>query len=196
MDNVHLFELLNASSGLAPGKLLLAALLAKWVIAGVPVGIGWAWVRSAPSTRPEWLEMVLAVVISLVLAQFVTWVWPQPRPFALHLGTQYLEHASDPGMPSDHVTVFWSLSLSALGTRRLALLAMPLFAVGLAVGWSRVYLGVHFPYDIVAALPVSLTGALVAHLLRQRAAAGFEVLLRYDACVRTAVGRWFRRRVH
>jgi undecaprenyl-diphosphatase len=84
----------------------------------------------------------------------------------MHLGTQLLEHANDPGLPSDHVTVFWSLAWSALATRRVAVWGFPLFAVGLAVGWSRVFLGVHFPYDILAALPVALVGALTARALR------------------------------
>ena len=37
MDNAHLFDLLNAGPGLAPAKLLVALLLAKWLIAAVPV---------------------------------------------------------------------------------------------------------------------------------------------------------------
>jgi undecaprenyl-diphosphatase len=193
MDNTHLFELLNAGPGLAPTKLLLATLLAKWLIVAVPVIMAWAWVCGSLSARAELLEILLAVVFALAVAQIVALAWPQPRPFTLHLGTQYLAHADDPGLPSDHVTVFWSLALSALLTRRFAPWGFPLLAVGLTVGWSRVYLGVHFPYDIFAALPVALAGALAAHGLRHRAAAGFTRLLDYDDRWRSAVGGWFRR---
>lgn len=42
----------------------------------------------------------------------------------------------------------------------------PSMALGLVVGWSRVYLGVHFPYDIVAAFPVALCGVLIVRALR------------------------------
>ena len=82
-----------------------------------------------------------------------------------------------PGLPSDHVTVFWGLALSALFTRRFAPWRFPLLAIGLSVGWSRVYLGVHFPYDILAALPVVLACALAAHGLRRHASPVFERLL-------------------
>lgn len=195
MDNIHLFELLNAGPGLAPAKLALAVLLAKWLIVAVPVSLGWAWVRSSLAARAELLEILLAALLAVALAQLVAWEWPRPRPFALHLGTQYLVHANDPGLPSDHVTVFWSLALSALLTRRFAAWGFPLFAIGLAVGWSRVYLGVHFPFDILAALPVALAGALGAHALRRRAAPLFGRLLDYDARWRSAlVGRCRRRR--
>lgn len=193
MDNIHLFELLNAGPSLAPTKLLLAVLLAKWLIAAVPLVMAWAWVRGSRSLRAELLEVLLAAVLALAMAQIVALAWPQPRPFKLHLGTQYLAHADDPGLPSDHVTLFWAFALSAFLTRRFAPLGFPLLAIGLAVGWSRVYLGVHFPYDILAAWPVALAGALAAHSLRRRAAAGFTRLLDYDDRWRSAVGSRFWR---
>lgn len=193
MDNTHLFELLNAGPGLAPTKLLLAVLLAKWLVVAVPLVLAWAWVCGSLSARAELLEILLAVMLALAVAQIVALAWPQPRPFRLHLGTQYLAHADDPGLPSDHVLVFWSLACSAFFTRSFAPWGFPLLAVGLIVGWSRVYLGVHFPYDILAALPVALAGALAAHGLRRRAAAGFTRLLDYDDWWRSIVGGWFRR---
>ena len=69
-------------------------------------------------------------------------------------------------MPSDHVTVFWSLALATLGTRRFAAWGFTLLIAGLLVGWSRIYLGVHFPYDVAAALPVAALGALASRLLQ------------------------------
>jgi len=193
MDNAHLFELLNAGPGLAPAKLLFAVLLAKWLIVGVPLGLAWAWFRGALSACPDLLEVLLSALPALVVAQLITWAWPQTRPFAVHLGTQYLEHAPDPGLPSDHLTVFWSLPVSALFTRRFAPWRFPLLAVGLPVGWSRVYLGVHFPDDILAALPVALAGAVAAHGLRHHAAPVFTRLLDYDVRWRSAVGGWLQR---
>ncbi len=85
----------------------------------------------------------------------------------LHLGTQYLEHSADPGLPSDHVVVFWSLALALLRTRTFGLWGFPMLALGLLVGWSRVYLGVHFPLDVVAALPVAWAATMVVHALRR-----------------------------
>jgi undecaprenyl-diphosphatase len=194
MDNAHLFELLNAGPALAPAKLALTLLLAKWLIVAVPVGLSWAWARGAVAQRPDLLEMLLAAVLALALAQLVSWLWPQPRPFAAHLGTQYLVHADEPGLPSGHVTVFWSLAVSALLTHRLAPWGFPLLAVGLAVGWSRVYLGAHFPFDVLAALPVACVGAVAAHAVRHRQARLFERLLDYDERLRSAVAQWRRRR--
>ncbi len=194
MDNAHLFELLSAGPGLAPGRMLLALLLANWMILFVPLALAWSWARGAAAARAELLELLASVGIALALVQAASWLWPQPRPFAVQLGTQYLQRADNPGFPSDHVTVFWSLALSALFTRRFAPWSFPLLGIGLAVGWSRVYVGVQFPYDVVAAFPAALASALMAHGLRRRAGPLIHRLLDYDARLRLALASWWRAR--
>lgn len=167
MTNLHLFELINAAPGLDHVRLAWAIALANWTIYLVPVAMTVAWVRGDETARRELLQMLLSTLIALWIAQVITHLWPQPRPFALHLGTQYLAHANDPGLPSDHVTVLWSLALAAFGTRRFAVWGLPLLTLGLLVGWSRVYLGIHFPFDVLAAFPVAAVGAGAACLLRK-----------------------------
>lgn len=167
MTNLHLFQLINASAGLGGWPLWLARALAEDVIYLVPLVMAWGWLRGDRGARVELLRMVVAAMVALMLAQVVAHLWPQPRPFAMHLGHQYLAHSADPGMPSDHVTVFWSLALAALSTRRFDIYALPLLSLGLLVGWSRVFLGVHFPFDILAALPVAAAAALIEYRLRR-----------------------------
>jgi undecaprenyl-diphosphatase len=166
MNNVHLFELINAPPGLDPLRLLLATGLAQWAVYPVALVLGTAWVRGDRAARAELLQLLTATLFALAFTQAVSHAWPQPRPFALHLGTQYLAYGNDPGLPSGHTTALWALAVAALGTRCYAVWGFPLLALGLVVGLSRVYLGVHFPFDIGAALPVAVAGALVERALR------------------------------
>lgn len=184
MSNLHLFQLINATPGLTHQQLLLATLMANWLIILVPLALAVAWVRADQIARLDLLQVLLAAGLALVLAEAVTFVWPQPRPFALHVGTQYLEPSLRPGLPSDHVTLFWSFALAALSTRKFALWGFPLLAVGLLVGWSRVYLGLHFPLDIAAALPVAWAGTMVAGALRRPLTPiGMRMLMVHDRWV-------------
>lgn len=177
MDNLHLFELINAPPGLGPVRLMVAKALAQWLVYVVPLALAAAWLRGDHATRRQLLQMLLAIAITMAIAQVVGLARPQPRPFTLHLGAQYLQHAGDPRLPSDHVTLLWSLALSALTTHRFAVWGFPLLAAGLVVGWSRVYLGVHFPYDVFAAFPVSLAGAVAAFVLREPAEPAIGLIL-------------------
>ncbi len=129
--------------------------------------------------------MLLAVLIAPGIGQVGGVVWPQPRPAALHLGPQFLSHVADPGLPSDHVTVFWTLALASLPTRQYAVLCFPLLAIGVLVGWCRIYLGVHFAYDVLAALPVAAAAAALATALQRPLAPAFDAVLHgYDRLVR------------
>jgi len=183
MNNTHLFELINAAPGLDPVRLFVATILARWLIYAVPLVLAMAWVRGDRASRAELLQMLAATLIALAIAQVIAHVWPQQRPFALHLGTQYLAHGNDPGLPSDHATALWALAVAALGTRRYAVWGFPLLTLGLVVGLCRVYLGVHFPLDIAAALPVAITGALIERMLRRRLhPVGERIQDLYDRC--------------
>ena len=114
LDNHHLFQLINAPAGLGSVTLWLANALAEWLINLIPVAMVVAWVRGDAGSRHELLQMLLAVLFALAIGQLLAFLWPQPRPAELHLGHQYLQHSADPGLPSDHVTVFWSLAFAAL----------------------------------------------------------------------------------
>ncbi len=189
MTNLHFYQLINASPGLSQQQVLLATLLANWLIVLVPIVMVLAWIRGDQAARLDLLQILLAVGLALGLAQVITHVWPQPRPFAMHLGTQYLAHSVDPGLPSDHVTVLWSLALASLRSRKFALWGFPLLAIGLVVGWSRVYLGVHFPLDIAAALPVAWAGTMVASVLRNPIQPVYaRVLSLHDRCTSLLLG--------
>lgn len=191
MDNRYLFTLINAGPGLDALHLGAATALARWSVYLLPILMAFAWGRGDDGARRELMHMVVAAVVALGIAQVVSHLWPQPRPFALHLGNQYLEHSDDPGLPSDHVTFIWSVALAALALKRYAVWGFPLLACGPAVGWSRVYLGIHFPFDVVAALPVAALGAAAAWLLRGPVAPMVAAILRlHERLIRLVGAVW------
>lgn len=79
-------------------------------------------------------------------------------------GYNFLHHAADDSFPSDHGTVSFTFALAFLFWHRLWSGAL-LMAIAAAIAWSRVYLGVHWPLDMVGGLLAGMCGCLGAALI-------------------------------
>ncbi len=98
----------------------------------------------------------LALLINLVLSQ----LWFHDRPFVDHPRQTLLliHHAADNSFPSDHASLAFAIAFAVLAFhRRLALLLL----IGAAcIGADRIFVGVHYPLDVLASLFVGLGAAL------------------------------------
>ena len=152
--NTQLFLLLNAASGLHGAPLWIATVLAEWVIWLIPLGLSAVWLLGEPNDQRAAVKALLAGVLVLGLNQLIGLVWFHPRPFMLDIGHTYLPHVADSSFPSDHVSLLFAVGLAlwtskSIWTRRLAGLLLALTPL---VAWARIYLGVHFPLDMLGAL--------------------------------------------
>lgn len=189
--NHHLFILINAGSQPSTVLLAMAMFLAQWLIYGIPLVLVWLWISGGPRERHAAVSAALGVGLALVVGQLITTAWPHPRPFMIGLGHTFLAHKPEASFPSDHATVFFNLGMGMLfgGLRKLG---AGLLLAGVLVGWSRVFLGVHFPLDIVGALLVALPSAwLVWRAFQHQAGAQLIIVLEnlYDRGYRRAIKR-------
>lgn len=189
--NHHLFMLINAGSHPSTALLTMAMFLAQWLIYGIPLVLVWLWICGGRLERHASVSAALGVGLALVVGQLITTVWPHPRPFMIGLGHTFLAHKPEASFPSDHATVFFTLGMGMLfgGLRKLG---TGLLLAGVLVGWSRVFLGVHFPLDIVGALLVALPCAwLVWRAFQHQAGAQFVAVLEklYDFGYRQTIKR-------
>ena len=70
------------------------------------------------------------------------------------LGHTWLTHTADSSFPSDHMTVFVGVGISLLFGHK-ALQGAVTLAASLCVAWARVFLGLHFPLDMLGAVGVA-----------------------------------------
>ncbi|MDE1949269.1 MAG: phosphatase PAP2 family protein [Burkholderiales bacterium] len=176
-----LFLALNADISSPPWLLDAARWLAADLVYLVPLLLTALWLWGSRVDRRAALTAFTSALLALALGQAIGWVWPHPRPFMVGLGLAFAQHAADPSFPSDHATVFFALGLALLGSPRRALGSIVLL-LGALVGWARVFLGVHFPFDIAGALPVAWTGVALARALLSRSHLGARLTDTVEAC--------------
>ena len=159
---------------------------------GVPLAsvlmlvVAWNWARQrsdAPSAVAGVLWAGLASGIALVLNIPVRAIVQRPRPFVAHPGQLDLltNHQANGSFASDHATFTAAIAVGLLLIHR----KFGLIAAGLAAfeGFLRVFMGVHYPTDVVGGYALGTSTVL---LLAPLAMAVLVPLTRSAA--RTAAG--------
>ena len=160
--NHALFLWLNAPEHPSTLLLAIATFFAEYAIWALPVIIGFSWLRGSEHTREVLLEATASGLAGLLINQLIGLVWQHPRPFMIGLGHTLIPHAADSSFPSDHLTLLWAVAFSFLMHRSPRLAGIALALLGLPVAWARIYLGVHFPLDMVGAALVAVLSAWLA----------------------------------
>lgn len=119
-----------------------------------------------------------STALALLGNVIVSALWYRPRPFVAHPQTVHLlvHHPADASFPSDHAAALAGITVALLAfVWQLGLVAL---VWSLLVGAARVYVGEHYPGDIVAGYALGiLAGLLVVSFLRSRYAAALEARL-------------------
>ncbi|MCW6513114.1 undecaprenyl-diphosphatase [Lichenifustis flavocetrariae] len=127
--------------------------LAQWPLYSVPVILLNLWLFGERVDREAAIVAGTTGVLALFMAHLASVLIDHPRPFMVGLAANVLDHPADSSFPSDHATLLFALAagFAFRPVPRLRWLGAALLLTGLAVGWARVALGVHFPFDILGA---------------------------------------------
>ena len=121
----------------------------------VPLAVVCCLLLARVGRRRAALVVALSLAGGILISNLVKLLASRPRPTVEHL--QAVTGSSFPSGHSTQAAAFWLALVFALrgapcsrSVARVAALAALLLALGVA--WSRIYLGVHYPSDVVAGL--------------------------------------------
>lgn len=166
--NDALFLLLNAGQNASGSVVAGARFLADGLVWLVPAVLIIGWLRGSSATRQVLLAATLAGLSGLLINYLIGLLWYHPRPFAAGIGRTLIPHVADSSFPSDHLTLIWAISCSLVLNEQARLAGWVLAVLGLPVAWARIYLGVHFPLDILGAALVAMGSAWLILATRHR----------------------------
>ncbi len=114
--------------------------------------------------------IALLSLYTFILARVINYsiqkIYYHPRPFMDELGTNILAHSAKTSFPSNHTTFMLSVAFILLYFKETRTIGVILSLTGLISGFSRVYCGVHYPFDIIGSIFVSIVASLIIYKYR------------------------------
>ena len=107
--------------------------------------------------------LAASCALAFGLAQVLAHASREARPFQSHLVHQLIPHTPGVSMPSDHATAAFALAFGVLLflDRRAG---VALTAAAVLIGFARVWTGVHYPGDIIAAAVIAALSTFSVHV--------------------------------
>lgn len=148
--NLSLFSWINTSPEASNTSIHFAIFIANDLLYCMILLFAWFWLRGNYDTKKQILKAFIFTSIAILISQCISHVYYHPRPFVMEVGRTLIYHAPNGSFPSDHMLIFSSIAFSYLfsAQRKLGIF---LLIMAWLVAWSRVYLGVHFPLDMLGA---------------------------------------------
>lgn len=159
--DTELFLALNAGASPSSYVALFAIAVTRFVIFLVPCYIVVLWIRGSRRRRLLAFALALALAIAMVISFAIGFIAFRPRPFMVSLGHSLVDHRPNASFPSNHALAF-AVGAAVLALVRQYRMACLAAVIGALVGWSRVYVGVHYPSDLFGAIIVAIPAALIS----------------------------------
>lgn len=158
--NVAVFELMRASPSTSRFLVVVASWLAEApaVIAG---GLALWYAIKLRSARTA-LSIAVGVLVAKLIETFIATHAYHSRPFAAGFGPSLVAHAANNSMPSSHVTFVLFLCFY-FSLRKEWYLSIALFVLASVLAWARVFVGIHWPFDMVGSALSASICALIAY---------------------------------
>ncbi|MDQ2913157.1 MAG: phosphatase PAP2 family protein [Chloroflexota bacterium] len=138
--------------------------LENWAVPVVAVATFALWLFARPGGNRKWkLASACALgsaVLALLINQVIGKIWHRQRPFAAHPAAHvWGARSHDPSFPSDHASAAFGIAFAVFLFDRVVG-AIFLIAASI-IGAGRVFIGAHYPADVLAGCLVGLGSALL-----------------------------------
>ncbi|TDF98345.1 undecaprenyl-diphosphatase [Paenibacillus piri] len=139
-------------------------------------GIITYWFTRLLSNRRMVAEALCSAVVAMSISAAIGMFFYRDRPFVSHHVFQMIDHAANASFPSDHAIGGFVIATSIWLFRRKE--GYVWLAVAAIIAFSRVWNGVHYPFDVVAGALIGILTSVSVHKLFKHSAVAQKWLSR------------------
>jgi undecaprenyl-diphosphatase len=141
--------------------------------ASIPVMVvitGLLWFFSRPGGGRKWKlacgSGYAAAALGYVIAFVIHHIYDRPRPYEAHAIRHPWSSSTDASFPSDHTSLSFAIAFAVLAFDTVA--GVVFLVVAAIIGVGRLFIGAHYPGDVLAGVGVGLVAALIVVRLLPR----------------------------
>ncbi|MEQ1448236.1 phosphatase PAP2 family protein [Acinetobacter lwoffii] len=153
--NLYLFHTLNVPDQASIWMIDYASLIAHDLVYLFLLIFAIAWFRGSYEVKTGIIKAFIFTAITLLMSEVLSAVLNTPRPFVMDVGRTLIEHAPTGSFPSNHMSIFSGIAFAYYFSPQRDLGRILIWTAWL-VAWSRVYVGVHFPIDMLGAFLMAI----------------------------------------
>ncbi|MFP5041224.1 phosphatase PAP2 family protein [Parasediminibacterium sp. JCM 36343] len=138
---------------------------------GIPAGLlVLGYLRQDKNEQRKGWEIVGALAVNTVIAQGMKYAINRNRPYTKYPDIIHPYDASEEGksFPSGHTSTAFALATSLSIEYKKWYVVVPAYAYAASVGYSRLYLGEHYPTDVLAGAAIGAGSAYLSHWLEKK----------------------------
>ncbi|WP_010238156.1 phosphatase PAP2 family protein [Clostridium arbusti] len=177
--NMEIFRLIN---NLANKNMILDTIMiffSKYVPYIFMIVVAMVFISGIMSRNLDYRKMAVNTffisVINLILSFIIGNIYYTNRPFVNNKVNLLFPHIKDASFPSDHAMGTMSIALGL--SKYNNLLSITLTVLSIIVGFSRIYVGHHYPMDVIGAyIIVFITNYIYNVKLRSRIGSIYEIV--------------------
>ncbi|MEK9134777.1 MAG: phosphatase PAP2 family protein [Patescibacteria group bacterium] len=165
--DLAVFNFLNSFAGRWESLDAVAIFFAKYSGYVLLLILAFIFLRN---TKKSWRVIAQVAVASLlargIITEVIRWIWPRLRPFVENNVNLLLSHEANASFPSGHAAFYFALTtIVYFYNKKIGIL---FFAVSFLMGIARVFVGVHWPSDILAGAFIGIISSwLIVRILKK-----------------------------
>ena len=141
-----------------------------FISAGIPLSLLAAgFIENDPALKRRSYTILGGIAIELIVSETLKTIVDRERPAEKYPGDIFpYKDIHGRSFPSGHTSLAFAAAAGLSIQYRKWWVVAPAYLWAGSVGYSRIYLGVHYPSDVLAGAAIGIGSAYLAHWLRQK----------------------------